>query len=192
MLIDLGNDKEIPKFATHLIYLTSANHEEEVESRIIYSIFQKFPKRADMYWLVHVNVQEEPYTMNYAVKELIPGRLVRIDFNLGFRVDPRINMLFRKVVEDMVRNKEVNIISRYESLSKENVIGDFRFVVIERFLSHDNELPVSEELILGMYFFLKHRSLSDAKAFGLDTSSVTVEKVPYIIAPVNDIPLRRI
>ncbi len=192
LLMDLGNDKEIPKFATHLIYLTSANNEEEVESRIVYSIFQKFPKRADVYWLVHVNVEEEPYTMEYTVKELIPNRLIRIDFNLGFRVDPRVNMLFRKVVEDLVRNKEVDIISRYESLSKENVIGDFRFVVIERFLSYENDLPFSEEVILGIYFLLKHRSLSDAKAFGLDTSSVTVEKVPYIIAPVNDIPLKRI
>jgi KUP system potassium uptake protein len=192
MLIDLGNDKEIPKYATNLIYLTSANNEAEVESRIIYSVFQKFPKRADLYWLIHVNVEEEPYTMEYTVKELIQNRLIRIDFNLGFRVDPRINLLFRKVVEDLVRNKEVNIISRYESLSKENVIGDFRFVVIERFLSHENDLPVSEELILDIYFLLKHRSLSDAKAFGLDTSSVTVEKAPYIIAPVSDIPLKRI
>ncbi len=192
MLVDLGNDKEIPKFATNLIYLTSANNEEEVESRIIYSVFQKFPKRADLYWLVHVNVEEEPYTMEYTVKELIPNLLIRIDFNLGFRVDPRVNLLFRRVVEDLVRNKEVNIISRYESLSKENVIGDFRFVVIERFLSHENDLPVSEELILDIYFLLKHRSLSDAKAFGLDTSSVTVEKAPYIIAPVSDIPLKRV
>ncbi len=192
MLIALGNDKEIPKFATHLVYLTSANNEEEVESRIIYSIFQKFPKRADIYWLVHVNVVEEPYRMEYKVKEIINQRLIRVDFNLGFRVEPRVNMLFRKVVEDMVKNKEVDITSRYISLHREKVIGDFRFVVIERFLSYENELPFYEKLILDLYFFLKHRSLADEKAFGLDTSSVTVEKVPYIISPISEIPLKRI
>lgn len=192
MLIALGNDKEIPKFSTHLVYLTSANNEEEVESRIIYSIFQKFPKRADIYWLVHVNVVEEPYRMDYKVKEIISQRLIRVDFNLGFRVEPRINMLFRKVVEDMVKNKEVDITSRYISLHREKVIGDFRFVVIERFLSYENELPFYEKITLDIYFFLKHRSLTDEKAFGLDTSSVTVEKVPYIISPVGEIPLKRI
>lgn len=192
MLIALGNDKEIPKFSTHLVYLTSANNEEEVESRIIYSIFQKFPKRADIYWLVHVNVVEEPYRMEYKVKEIISQRLIRVDFDLGFRVEPRINMLFRKVVEDMVKNKEVDITSRYISLHREKVIGDFRFVVIERFLSYENELPFYEKITLDIYFFFKHRSLTDEKAFGLDTSSVTVEKVPYIISPVGEIPLRRI
>jgi KUP system potassium uptake protein len=192
MLIALGNDKEIPKFSTHLVYLTSANNEEEVESRIIYSIFQKFPKRADIYWLVHVNVVEEPYRMDYKVKEIISQRLIRVDFNLGFRVEPRINMLFRKVVEDLVKDKEVDITSRYISLHREKVIGDFRFVVIERFLSYENELPFYEKITLDIYFFLKHRSLTDEKAFGLDTSSVTVEKVPYIISPVGEIPLKRI
>jgi KUP system potassium uptake protein len=192
MLIGLGNDKEIPKYATHLVYLTSANNEEEIESRIIYSIFQKFPKRADIYWLVHVNVVEEPYRMEYKVKEIINQRLIRVDFNLGFRVEPRVNMLFRKVVEDLVNNKEVDITSRYLSLHREKVIGDFRFVVLERFLSYENELPFYEKITLDIYFLLKHRSLSDEKAFGLDTSSVTVEKVPYIISPVSEIPLKRI
>jgi KUP system potassium uptake protein len=192
MLIALGNDKEIPKYSTHLVYLTSANNEEEIESRIIYSIFQKFPKRADIYWLVHVNVVEEPYRMEYKVKEIIHQRLIRVDFNLGFRVEPRVNMLFRKVVEDMVNNKEVDITSRYMSLHREKVIGDFRFVVIERFLSYENELPFYEKLTLDIYFLLKHRSLTDEKAFGLDTSSVTVEKVPYIISPVGEIPLKRV
>jgi KUP system potassium uptake protein len=92
----------------------------------------------------------------------------------------------------MVRNKEVDITSRYESLNKQNVIGDFRFVVLEKFLSFENELPFYEKIVLDIYFFLKHFSLSEEKAFGLDTSSVAVEKVPLVIAPVREINLKRI
>ena len=130
--------------------------------------------------------------MEYKVTEIIKDDVIRIDFKLGFRVAPRINLMFRKVVQDMVKNKEVDITSRYESLNKNNVIGDFRFVVMEKFLSSENELPFYEKVVLKIYFFLKSISLSEEKAFGLDTSSVNVEKVPLIISPPREIHLKRI
>jgi KUP system potassium uptake protein len=135
---------------------------------------------------------DEPYTMEYKVTEIIKDDVIRIDFKLGFRVAPRINLMFRKVVQDMVKNKEVDITSRYESLNKNNVIGDFRFVVMEKFLSSENELPFYEKVVLKIYFFLKSISLSEEKAFGLDTSSVNIEKVPLIIAPPREIHLKRL
>lgn len=192
ILEDLSRDLSVPKYATHLVYLTSANNREEIESKIIYSIMQKQPKRADIYWFVHVDVVDEPYRMEYKVNEFIHDDVIRIDFRLGFRVDPRVNLMFRKVVEDMVKNKEVDITSRYKSLNKNNIIGDFRFIVIEKFVSYDNELPFYEKVILDIHSFLKHLSLSEAKAFGLDTSSVTVETVPLIITPPREISLKRI
>lgn len=192
LLRDLSHDFSIPKYATHLVYLTSANMPDEIEAKVIYSILQKQPKRADMYWFVHVDVMDEPYTMEYRVTELIRGNIIRIDFRLGFRVEPRINLMFRKVVEDMVRNFEVDITSRYESLGRKNLIGDFRFVVMEKFLSYENELPFYEKIILDLYFFFKRVSLSEERAFGLDTSSVTIEKVPLIVNPVGEVNLRRI
>lgn len=192
MLRDLSHDFSIPKYATHLIYLTSANERDEIEAKVMYSILQKQPKRADMYWFVHVDVRDEPFTMEYKVTELIKGNIIRIDFRLGFRVEPRINLMFRKVVEDMVKNFEVDITSRYESLGRKNVIGDFRFVVMEKFLSFENELPFYEKIILDIYFFFKGISLSEERAFGLDTSSVTIEKVPLVVNPVGEINLRRI
>lgn len=192
LLSDLSNDLSIPKFATHLVYLSSADHHDELESKVIYSIFQKQPKRADIYWFLHVDVVDEPYRAEYKVRELVHEDAIRVDFKLGFRVAPRINILFRKVVQDMVKNKEVDITSRYESLNKNNMIGDFRFVVIEKFLSNENELPVYDKIILDLYFVLKQLSLSEEKAFGLDTSSVTTEKVPLIVSPANDINLVRI
>ncbi len=192
VLEDLSKDLSVSKFATHLVYLTSANNIEEIESKIIYSIMQKQPKRADIYWFVHVDVVDEPYRMEYKVCEFIHDDVIRIDFRLGFRIDPKVNLMFRKVVEDMVKNKEVDITSRYKSLNKNNIIGDFRFVVIEKFLSYENELPFYEKVILDVHSFLKHLSLSEARAFGLDTSSVTVETVPLIITPPKDINLKRI
>jgi KUP system potassium uptake protein len=192
LLRDLSHDFSIPKYATHLVYLTSANMNDEIEAKIIYSILQKQPKRADMYWFTHVDVMDEPYTMEYKVIELIKGNIIRIDFRLGFRIDPRINVMFRKVVGDMVKNFEVDITSRYESLGRKNLIGDFRFVVMEKFLSNENELPFYEKIILDVYFTLKRISLSEERAFGLDTSSVTIEKVPLVVNPVGDIALKRV
>ncbi|MBI3511248.1 MAG: KUP/HAK/KT family potassium transporter [Bacteroidetes bacterium] len=192
MVAELGQDTSIPKYATHLVYLTSADIKDEIESKIIYSILQKRPKRADVYWFVHVHGTDSPYTMEYKVNELVAKEVFRIDFFLGFRVPTKINLLFRKVVQEMVTNHEVDITSRYESLNKANVIGDFRFVVLEKYLSADNELPVYEKIILDIYYFMKPITLSEESAFGLDTSSVTVEKVPIVIAPGKEFNMRRI
>lgn len=191
-LIDLSNDESLQKYATHLVYMTSAQQPNEIESKIIYSILQKRPKRADVYWFVHVDVVNEPYRMDYKVTHIAENDIIRIDFKLGFRVAPRVNLMFRKVVEDMVQQGEVDITSRYASLSKNNIIGDFKFVVLEKFLSFDNDLPIFEKIILQLYFFLKHLSLSEAKAFGLDSSSVKIEKFPMVIRQTKSLSLRRI
>lgn len=192
MLIDLRKDDSLQKYATHLVYLTGANNPEEIEAKIIYSILQKRPKKADVYWFVHVDVVNEPYRMDYKVTHIVANDIIRIDFKLGFRVAPRINLMFRKVVEDMVRNKEVDITSRYESLNKNNVIGDFKFVILEKFLSYENDLPAIEKVILNIYFFLKRFSLNEAKAFGLDSSSVKIEKFPMVIKQSKEFDLKRV
>ena len=192
VLSELSNDLSIPKYATHLVYLTNAHLGDEIESKIIYSILQKRPKRADIYWFVHVNVVDEPYKMEYRVREIMKDDVIRVDFYLGFRVAPRINLMFKQVVRDMVKRSEVDITSRYESLNRNNVIGDFKFVIIEKFLSYDNDLPWYERIILDMYFVLKKISLSEGRAFGLDSSSVKVEKFPIVIHPPQDFTMVRI
>jgi len=189
---ELSNDKAVPKYATHLIYLTSANNPKEIEHKIIYSILNKKPKRADIYWFVHVDTMDDPYTCEYKVDHIIPNDIIRIDFRLGFRMEPRINLMFRKVVEDLVANKEVNIISRYESLASSNTVGDFQFMVMEKYLSQDNELPFIERVIMKFHFWLKEHSLSEERGFGLDQANVTVEKFPLIVSPVTNLKLRRI
>ncbi|MHA4846778.1 KUP/HAK/KT family potassium transporter [Flavitalea antarctica] len=190
-LQELSRDRSVPKYATHLVYLTSADSQKEIEHKIIYSILNKMPKRADIYWFIHVETFDEPYTSQYRVEHIIPNDVIRIDFRLGFRVQPRMNLLFKKVVEDLVRNKEVNVLSRYESLEKNNVTGDFRFVVLEKYLSEDHELPIWERMMMKLHFFLKDISLSEEKGFGLDPSNVKVEKFPLIVAPPKSIQLTR-
>ncbi|RZL08976.1 MAG: potassium transporter Kup, partial [Hymenobacter sp.] len=154
-LKQLSNDDSISKYATHLVFLTSAERAGEIEQKIIYSIFQKRPKRADIYWFIHVDTTDEPYTMEYKVTELAQDDVFRINFRLGFRVQQRINLFFRKVVEDLVRNKEVDITSRYASLSQRHVVGDFRFVVLEKYLSVENDFPTQEKLVMQAYFYIK-------------------------------------
>ena len=189
---ELSNDRSVPKYSTHLVYLTSADNPNEIEHKIIYSILNKKPKRADIYWLVHVDTLDDPYTSEYSVEHIIPNDIIRVEFRLGFRVQPRINLLFKKVVEDLVKNREVNVISRYESLEKTNTIGDFQFIVMEKYLSQDNDLPIFERLVMKVHFWLKVISLSEEKGFGLDLSNVTVEKFPLIVAPVTNVRLKRI
>ncbi len=189
---ELSNDMSIPKYATHLVYLTSANNPKEIEHKIVYSILNRKPKRADIYWFVHVDTQDDPYTAEYSVDAIVPNEVIRVEFRLGFRMEPRINLMFKKVVLDMVANKEVNITSRYESLQKNNVVGDFQFIVMEKFLSQDNELPLFEKMIMRLYFWIKKVSLSEERGFGLEQSNVIVEKFPLIVAPVRKLKLKRV
>jgi KUP system potassium uptake protein len=192
LLQELSNDTTINKYATHLIYLTSANIPKEIEHKIMYSIFNKKPKRADIYWFVHVDTLDDPYTCEYEVSTIIPNEVIRVEFRLGFRIEPKLNLMFRRVVEDMVSNKEVNVVSRYESLQRNNIVGDFEFIVMEKFLSQDNELPFWEKVVMNVYFALKEVSLSEERGFGLDQSNVKVEKFPLIVAPVTRLKLKRI
>jgi KUP system potassium uptake protein len=192
VLQELSNDQSINKYATHLVYMTSANNPKEIEYKIIHSILNKKPKRADIYWFVHIDTLDDPYTCEYEVQTIIPNEVIRVEFRLGFRQQPKINLMFRKVVEEMVANKEVNITSRYESLARNNIAGDFEFIVMEKFLSLDNELPFFEKLIMRIYFYLKEVSLSEEKGFGLDASNVTVEKFPLVLAPAKSLRLKRI
>ena len=192
ILKELSEDETVPKYASQLVYLTSANFDSEIESKIIYSILQKQPKRADVYWLVHVDVVDEPHTKEYEVNFLIPNKLIRIDFKLGFRVEQQINLLFRRVVEELVKKGEVDITSTYKSLNRHKIVGDFRFVVIEKVLSKSHTLSFYESFIMDFYKYLKKVSLSEERGFGLDLSFVTVEKVPLMLTKPETVEIYRV
>lgn len=190
-ILELSSDKTVPKYSTHLVYLTSSGNPNEVEHKIIYSILNKKPKRADIYWFIHVDTVDEPYKTEYSVTHIIPNDIIRIDFRLGFRVQPRLNVMFKSVIQDLVKGKEVNINSRYESLDANNVVGDFQFIVMEKYLSNDNELPLFESIIMKFHFWMKEISLSEERGFGLDPSNVSIEKFPLVVSAPPVIRLKR-
>ncbi|MBS7788063.1 KUP/HAK/KT family potassium transporter [Flavobacterium sp. CYK-55] len=192
VLAELSVDLSIPKYATHLVYMTNASRTDEIEEKVMYSILQKRPKRADIYWFVHVNILNEPYRTEYKVTEIIKDDLFRIDFNLGFREPTKINLMFKEVLKDMVKNGEVDVTSRYESLNKNNILGDFKFMLSEKFLSNDSDLLWHEKVIMNTYFVIKKFSLSEENGFGLDSSSVKIEKFPMVLHPPEKICLTRI
>ncbi len=192
LIQELSNDKSVTKYSTHLVYLTSADLSHEIEHKIIYSILNRRPKRADIYWFIHVDTLDDPYTCEYKVDHIIPNDIIRVEFRLGFRVEPKINLMFRKVVEELVQKKEVNITSRYESLERNNIVGDFQFVVMEKFLSSDNELPFMEKIVMKFHLWLKELSLSEERGFGLDPSFVNVEKFPLMVSPATLVKMNRI
>lgn len=192
MLQELSNDHSISKYATHLVFLTSADYPKEVEHKIIYSILSGKPKRADFYWFVHVHTLDEPYTSEYSVREIVPNEVMRVEFRLGFRVQPRTNLMFRKVVSELVKEGKIFVESKYETMQNQNPVGDIQFIVLEKFLSGDNELPLFEKLIMNFHFWIKNKSLSEEVGFGLDQSNVTVEKFPLIVAPLSKISLKQV
>jgi KUP system potassium uptake protein len=192
LIQELSKDDEIPKFATHLIYLTKANQREQIEEKIIKSIFAKTPKRADVYWFLHIDRTDEPYTLSYDVTELIDDKVIKVTIHIGFRVQLRSELFFKKIVQELVANKELNLHIRPDGSTRYNPEPDFKFVIIEKFLSVENEFAVREGLLLNSYFLLKNLGQSDEKAFGLDKSDVVVEDVPLVYHPVEQASLTRL
>lgn len=190
-LAELSEDDSIPKFATHLIYLSKADRRHQVEEKIIKSIFSKKPKRADVYWFLHLNRTSEPYTLSYNVSELIDDKVIKVNINVGFRIQPKTELYFKKIVQELVANKELNLHIRPDGSSKYNDEPDFKFVVIEKYLSVENEFKIKDSLLLNSYKYLKHFGISDEKAFGLDKSDVIIEHVPLLYQPISKIDLKR-
>ena len=181
MFKDLRNDETVPKIATNLVYIIKANRQDQIESKVIYSIFSKQPKRADKYWLLHVDIVDEPNRFEYKVNHIIPGILIRIDFHIGFKVDPKINLYFKEIVEDLVKSGEITLESSYDSLKKHGFPGDFKFVLIERIMLRDFKLSDTENFILALRSVVRHISIPEVRALQLDSSNTVVEQVPIIL-----------
>ena len=178
---DLSKDTSVPKTATNLVYIIKANRPDQVESKVIYSIFQKQPKRADTYWFLHVDRIDEPDRMDYQVTEIIPGILIRVDFHIGFKVEPKINLYFREVLEDMMAAGEIKLESTYESLRKYSMPADFKYVLIDRIMPNDYKLSGVENITLALHSLSRLLCISDVKALQLDSANTIEEQVPITI-----------
>ena len=191
LLKELSEDDVIPKYATHLIYLSKADKTYEIEEKIINSIFSKKPKRADVYWFLHINRTNEPFTLNYEVIELLDDKVIKVILNVGFRVQPKVELYFKKIVQDLVSRKQLNLHIRPDGSTKYNAEPDFKFVIIEKFLSVENEFSIKHDWLLKSYFILKRMAISDEKAFGLDKCDVAIESVPMVYHPIENVVLER-
>jgi KUP system potassium uptake protein len=189
---DLSGDNSVPRIATNLVYIIRANRPDQVESKVIYSIFQKQPKRADTYWLLHIDRVNNPNRFEYKVNQIIPGILIRVDFHIGFKVEPKINLFFREVLEDLEKSGEIKLASSYESLRKHDFTGDFKYIIIDRIMPRDYTLSSWENFILTLNNIARRLSISDIKALQLDITNTIVEQVPIAIDQEVDMRIQRI
>lgn len=181
IISDIKNDKEIPMHASNLVYISKSDNPKEIESKVLYSIINKHPKRADHYFILRVNYDDAPETLEYKYQVLIPHTLISIDLYLGYRVDPKVSVYLRQIIEDMVKKNEIELVSSYPALNKRNIPGDFRFIIIHRLFSPSSNCSPYEKFVMQLYGILSKIGISTEKALGLDTSNVTVENVPLII-----------
>jgi len=178
---DLSKDESVHKTATNLVYIIKANKLDQVESKVIHSIFKKQPKRADTYWFLHVDIMDEPDRFEYQVTKIIPGVLIRIDFRIGFKVEPKINMYFKEVLEDLTKSGEIKLESSFESLRKHSLPADFKYVLIDRVMPHDYKLSTIENITLTLHGISRLLCISDVKALELDSANTIEEQVPITI-----------
>ena len=191
-LKEFSNDQSLPQYASHLIYLTASNSPQQIEAETILSILQRTPKRADVYWFIHIETDDEPFTMRYKVESLAKEDVYFIRFTLGFRLEPRINYFFELMLDELEKTGEVSRLSRRPVLQKYDIPGDLRFVLTHSFLSYENDLSFGQNLILRAYYFLRRWfSIREDEAYGLDTSNVVIENVPLVVAPLKEVQLQR-
>ncbi len=190
----LSRDSGVPLYATHLVYMTSSDKKRFIEEKIIHSIFGSKPKRADIYWFIHVDITDEPYTMEYEVDIIEPNDIIWVNFKIGFRVELRVDHYFKQVLDDLLKEDEIELgdAGYYQQLVGERVLGDFNFVILESFLSNASALPWLDDLLMQLYFAIKDISSNAEDWFGLDPSSVITEKAPIVISPAKEVPLQRI
>jgi len=192
LLQDIKEDDSIPKYATNLVFLSKADYSSDIESKIVYSIVNKHPKRADHYWILHMHFVDEPYTNQYSFEEIIPGTLFRLEFRVGFRMQPQLNLYFRRVISDLIESKEFDLRSTYPSLRKHNIDGDFKFIIIHRVHNYDHGFSIRDKFIMNFYTVFAHLGITDIKAYGLDTSNVQMEQVPLIINQTYESHIKRV
>jgi KUP system potassium uptake protein len=191
MLKDLQDDRDVPKEATNLVFLAVADSRRYIDSNIIYSIFRKRPKRADVYWFVHIETVDTPLTSKYKVDTIIPKKAFYINISLGFKTPHRVNALFQKIIHDMADAGEIDLTSPYSSLHKYSMMSDFKFILLHSWASADSEISTFERFIITGYRIIKTFSLPTEEMYGLEAANVEVERVPIQVGPLAKAKIKR-
>ncbi|MBM3177049.1 MAG: KUP/HAK/KT family potassium transporter [Bacteroidetes bacterium] len=191
LIQDLQSDTTIPKESTNLVYMALADSRRQIDNNIIYSIFRKRPKRADVYWFLHVDTVDSPFTSKYSVDTIIPKKCFFVRIKLGFKADHRVNLLFNKILHDMSENGEIDLVSHYDSLRKHSMSADFKFIILHSLASIDSEISTFDNVIIQGYRFIKKYSLSTEEQYGLELANVEVERVPIMVGPQAKVKIKR-
>ncbi len=182
IISDIKADDRIPKYASNLVYVNHTGKESTVDDKLIYSIINKQPKRADHYWLINLEYVDAPDTLEYSCSTLVEDTLYSVTMRIGFRIEPRVSLYLRQVVEDLVAEGRVDLTSCYPSLRRYGVAGDFRFIIIHRVYYPEDSFDRRHNLLMSLYALIGKISIDEPKALGLDTSVVVVERVPLILS----------
>ena len=185
----ISEDREIPKYSSNVVYLSRSESEDMIESKVLYSIINKQPKRADHYWFIHICHDDSPEMLSYKVHDVLPGKVYAVSMRIGFRVSPQVSVYLRQVVEDLVAEGRLDLTSTYPSLRENDIAGDFKFIILRRIFSASSNCRRAERGLLMLHDRLRRIGVSEREAYGLDTSMVTMETVPLILSTT---PGRRI
>lgn len=191
LMQDVQNDQSISKEATNLVYLAVADSKRYIDSNIIYSLFKKRPKRADVYWFLHVDTVDSPFTSKYSIDTLIPRKCFFVRMKLGFKTPHRINLLFNKIVHEMAECGEVDLVSPYPALHKHSMAADFKFIILNSWASSDSEISNFDRIIIQGYRLVKKFSLSTAELYGLEAANIETERAPISVGPQAKAKIKR-
>ncbi len=176
----LHGDEEVPLLANNLVYLDGHKDFESIDRDILYSIFDKDPKRADAYWFINVSILDKPREMYYKVETYGTNFIFRVKLYLGFKLSPRINVYLRQIVRDLQETRELPEQDKKYSIYGHSTVGSFKFCMIHKTISSKSELSSMDERLLLFKHAIRKVAGSRVAWYGLDTSTVITETVPLI------------
>ncbi len=177
----LQKDTEVPFLSNNVVFLTKGGTNGEIDRDILYSILDKDPKRADAYWFVSVNTMDDPYVMNYSVDTFGTDYIFRVQFYLGYKVNQKVNIYIRQVVQDLLESGELPEQDKRHSIYGPSPVGSFKFCMIRKMMPVEGEVSSIDNLLLKSKYFIRRVVGSPAKWYGLETASIIVEYVPLFL-----------
>jgi KUP system potassium uptake protein len=181
LLIAVKNDSNIPFETSNLVYPTRSNSAGKLDSTVFYSLFKKRPRKAGVYWFLHIDILSDPWGIHYSVKQVIDKTCYYVTIQLGFKEEHRIEYMMRKIQAKMVEKGELSGDSVFESVKGKFEEPDYKFIVLNSRVSMDNKLTAFQSLCVKAYRFVKSTGLKPAEDFGLDKTNVMVEYIPISV-----------
>ena len=189
-LKNLSQDQSMPLYATNLVYLTHVHNGYKIKKDILYSILDKRPKRAQVYWFVTVNVTDNPYTTAYSVDTYNTNYMVNVQLYLGFRMEQKVNLFLRQIINEMMIKGELPRQPQQYTTIPDRSVGDFTFVLIQEVLSPNTQLDNLKKNIIQARLWLQKYTVTPAIWFGLSYSDVIEERVPLALGRMRSDRLR--